>query len=169
MREYTVVALVRPREVAWGDTEAVDSAARVDWVDAESADAARYAFIRACSKRSGRAPEDVTVVAVFAGRLTEGEPQPRYAAKQSAAARDPKAAKGDANASAQAKSGPALVTTKQFLEKHPCFTSAWLRAALFRRETNGLNAAIVQCGTKILIDEARFFEWLGAQRGGGST
>ena len=58
---------------------------------------------------------------------------------------------------------PTLLSTPQFLEKHRAFTAPWLRAALFHRTTNGLSAAVVQCGRKILINEPRFFEWLTAQ------
>ena len=55
---------------------------------------------------------------------------------------------------------PTLLSTGQFLEKHRCFTAAWLRAALFNRDKNGLNGAIVQAGRKILINESGFFQWL---------
>ena len=169
MHEYTVVALVRPWEVAWDDVHSVDSSVCVDWVTAESADAARSAFLLAFTKRNGLTLEDAAVVAVFAGRLTEGEPQLKYAAKQHLVARAPNAAMGTAKTAAPNNSGPALVTTKQFLNRHECFTMAWLRAALFNRETNGLAAAIVPCGRKILIDEAKFFAWLEAQQSNGNA
>ena len=62
---------------------------------------------------------------------------------------------------------PVYLSTGQFLEKHRCFTDAWLRSVLFNRETNGLNAAILQAGRKILINETAFFAWLSAQQGKG--
>ena len=37
MHEFTVVALVRPWEIPWGDAGAIGSALVVDWVRAESA------------------------------------------------------------------------------------------------------------------------------------
>ena len=65
--------------------------------------------------------------------------------------------------------GPALLSTKQFLERHACLTMPWLRAALFNRQSNGLAAATFQYGRKILIDETKFFEWLEARQGRGAT
>jgi len=64
---------------------------------------------------------------------------------------------------------PTLLSVPQFLEKHQWATAAWLRAALFHRDKNGLSAAIVQAGRKILIDEPRFFEWLSSRSGKGAA
>ena len=162
LHEFTVVALVRPWEIPWGDPGAIGSALVVDWVCAESAAKARSAFPVAYEKRTGLAPEDVAVAAVFAGHITEGGPRPSIGA----AARVPAA---DGPAKAIPGGGPALLSTKQFLERHACLTMPWLRAALFNRRSNGLAAATVQCGRKILIDETKFFEWLEAQQGRGAT
>ena len=51
------------------------------------------------------------------------------------------------------------------MSRHTCFSNGWLRGEQFNRGTNGLDAAVTQCGKKILIDEAKFFEWLKAKRG----
>jgi len=60
---------------------------------------------------------------------------------------------------------PTLLTVRQFLVKHQWATAGWLRAALFNRDKNGLNEAIVQAGRKILINESRFFQWLDSGSG----
>ncbi len=67
-----------------------------------------------------------------------------------------------------------LLTVKQFNEKHPAFSQGGLRHLIFfaraRRTSrgevagNGLDAALVRVGRRILIDEARFFAWLDAQQ-----
>ena len=58
-------------------------------------------------------------------------------------------------------------TVKQFSDKHPAFSVGSLRALIFNASTNGLNeaGAIVRVGRKILLNEARFFFWVEAQRG----
>ena len=67
-----------------------------------------------------------------------------------------------------------LLTVKQFSDRHPAFTQGGLRHLIFfaraRRTSrgevagNGLDAALVRVGRRILIDEARFFAWLDAQQ-----
>lgn len=54
-----------------------------------------------------------------------------------------------------------LITVTQFCARHPAFPIGGMRHYLFYRNENGLAAsgAVVQLGRKILIDEARFFEW----------
>lgn len=66
-----------------------------------------------------------------------------------------------------------LLTVKQFARKHEAFTEGSLRFQIFNskpRKTslgeipgNGLDAALVRLGRKVLIDEAKFFEWLDRQ------
>ncbi len=68
-----------------------------------------------------------------------------------------------------------LLTVRQFSEKHPAFSQAALRNQIFHaasRKTskgkmpgNGLSIALVRVGRKVLIDEARFFEWIDQQQG----
>ena len=66
-------------------------------------------------------------------------------------------------------------TTKQFSTKFPAFTEASLRNLIFKADPrqssrgeipgNGLLecGAIVRIGRKVLIDEARFFDWVRQQ------
>ena len=73
---------------------------------------------------------------------------------------------------------PVLRTVPQFSEKHPAFTQPALRHYLFHARPrhsskgevkgNGLDRAIVRVGRKVLIDEARFFEWLAEQNAQGA-
>ncbi len=51
-------------------------------------------------------------------------------------------------------------TVVQFASKYPAFTPSSLRWLLFNRATNGLDAAVVQLGRRVLIDEAAFVAWL---------
>jgi hypothetical protein len=56
-------------------------------------------------------------------------------------------------------------TVQQFIKKHPAFTIGGLRSLIFNEDTNGLAkcGAIVRIGRKVLIDEAKFFEWVQSQ------
>ena len=62
---------------------------------------------------------------------------------------------------------PVYSTVKQFSDKHPAFTEASLRALIFNAGTNGLNeaGAIVRIGRKVLVNDAKFWGWIEAQRG----
>lgn len=51
-------------------------------------------------------------------------------------------------------------TVEQFAKKYTAFTPPSLRWLLFNRATNGLDAAVVQLGRRVLIDEAAFVSWL---------
>jgi len=59
-----------------------------------------------------------------------------------------------------------LRTTAQFLQEYTAFTKGSLRNILFNRGLNGLTemGAVVQLGKKILIDPARFMEWVQSGR-----
>jgi hypothetical protein len=69
-----------------------------------------------------------------------------------------------------------LLTVRQCADKHPAFPQGSLRNLIFlaesrgssqgRIEGNGLDAALVRVGRKVLIDEAKFFQWIDAQQGG---
>ena len=71
---------------------------------------------------------------------------------------------------------PALLTVRQFADKHPAFSQGALRNLIFLAESrrtskgniqgNGLDAALLRVGRKVLIDEAKFFNWIDAQQGG---
>lgn len=57
-----------------------------------------------------------------------------------------------------------LATVRQFCERYPAFTVGGLRWLLFNRYDNGLDAAVVRVGPRrVLIDVARFFEWVDQQ------
>ena len=69
----------------------------------------------------------------------------------------------------------ALLTVRQFADKHPAFQQGSLRNLIFLAESrntskgkiagNGLDVALVRIGRKVLIDEAKFFNWIDAQQG----
>lgn len=69
-----------------------------------------------------------------------------------------------------------LSTVRQFSEKNPAFPQGSIRNLIFgakSRKTskgtipgNGLDVALVRIGKKVLIDDARFFEWIDALQGG---
>ncbi len=71
---------------------------------------------------------------------------------------------------------PILLSVRQFSEKHPAFPQGSLRNLIFLAENrktskgiikgNGLNIALVRIGRKLLIDEAKFFQWIDEQQGG---
>jgi hypothetical protein len=57
---------------------------------------------------------------------------------------------------------PNLLTVVQFSQKHPAFPIGGLRYRIFHERTNGLaeSGAIIRIGRKVLIDEAKFFDWV---------
>ncbi len=62
---------------------------------------------------------------------------------------------------------PTISTVKQFCQRHPAFTEGGIRHLLFHRDSNGLAAsgAVITVGRRVLLDEARFFEWLRSNAG----
>lgn len=58
-----------------------------------------------------------------------------------------------------------LATVTQFCQKYPAFSVGGLRWLLFHRDANGLTAAVVRVGRRVLLDEERFFQWLDRQNG----
>lgn len=72
---------------------------------------------------------------------------------------------------------PPVFTVEQFAERNPAFTAPAIRNLVFKAETrhssrgpipgNGLIecGAIIRIGRKVLIDEARFFDWVRQQGG----
>lgn len=72
---------------------------------------------------------------------------------------------------------PAVFTVEQFAARNPAFTEAALRNMVFKAEPrhtsrgeipgNGLRecGAVLRLGRKVLLDEAKFFEWLRRQNG----
>jgi hypothetical protein len=57
-----------------------------------------------------------------------------------------------------------MKTVKQLAEERPFFTESSLRWMLFNRSQNGLNAAVIKIGKKILIDETKFDKWVDKHR-----
>ena len=68
-----------------------------------------------------------------------------------------------------------LLTVRQFADKHPAFSQGAIRNLVFLAESrntskgkiagNGLDVALVRIGRKVLIDEAKFFNWIDGQQG----
>lgn len=68
-----------------------------------------------------------------------------------------------------AKTSP-LMTVRQLAERHPAFSEAAIRWALFCARSPkgtrahevyaGLRPAVVRVGRKVLIDEPRFLDWV---------
>jgi hypothetical protein len=71
-----------------------------------------------------------------------------------------------------------LLTVRQFSERYPAFSQASLRWLIFQSTPryrtiagkrhllpgNGLNSALVRLGRRVLLDEARFFDWMDRQQ-----
>jgi hypothetical protein len=57
-----------------------------------------------------------------------------------------------------------LVTIRQQSERCPAFTESSLRSLIFHSKANGLEAAVVRIGRRVLIDTDEFDRWLGRQR-----
>lgn len=57
---------------------------------------------------------------------------------------------------------PNLLTVAQFSQKHPAFPIGGLRFRIFNEHHNGLaqSGAIIRNGKRILIDEAKFLQWV---------
>ena len=62
---------------------------------------------------------------------------------------------------------PTYLTIKQFHEKHTAFTPGGIRDMIFKKKKNGLHesGAIVKNGRRVLIDEAKFFQWIANKQG----
>jgi hypothetical protein len=58
---------------------------------------------------------------------------------------------------------PRLIPVKDWPKFHPWPTVAGLRWLVFHAKTKGLDAAVVRVGHRVLIDEAKFFEWVRQQ------
>lgn len=55
------------------------------------------------------------------------------------------------------------LTVRQMASKYPCFSEPAYRALIVNRHKNGLTPLIKKVGTKILIDEAGFADWIDSQ------
>ena len=77
------------------------------------------------------------------------------------------------NSMSHIETAPTLLTVRQFSEKHQAFPQGSIRSLIFhasprhssegRIHGNGLDAALIRIGRKVLINEARFFEWVEKQ------
>ena len=76
----------------------------------------------------------------------------------------------------QSKGSRVLLTVRQFAARHAAFSEGGLRWLIFNAKgrksskdaiaPNGLEAALVRVGRRVLIDEHAFFGWLDAQQAG---
>ncbi len=57
-----------------------------------------------------------------------------------------------------------LRTIKQLAQENPAFTEASLRWLVFNARQNGLEAAIVRVGRRVLIDSQKLDAWLEGRR-----
>jgi hypothetical protein len=57
------------------------------------------------------------------------------------------------------------LTVNQFCKKHTAFTLGGIRALIFNEYKNGINnsGAVIRLGRKVLIDEAKFLNWVASQ------
>lgn len=62
----------------------------------------------------------------------------------------------------------ALRTVRQLAESNPAFSEGSLRWLIFQREENGFDEVLVRVGRRVLIDVARFDEWLEKRRDSGA-
>ncbi len=55
-----------------------------------------------------------------------------------------------------------FVSVKQLADRQPALTTNGIRHVIFNKEKNGLDksGAICRIGKKLLIDEAKFIEWI---------
>ncbi len=70
-----------------------------------------------------------------------------------------------------------LLTVRQCADKYQAFSQGALRNLIFLSENrhtskgiiegNGFNTALIRIGRKLLIDEAKFFQWIDDQQVGG--
>lgn len=61
---------------------------------------------------------------------------------------------------------PIVFTVKQFAERHAWPTERAIRHLVFHADKNGFNKCIRRIGSRVLIIEQDFFEWVNAQSGG---
>jgi hypothetical protein len=57
------------------------------------------------------------------------------------------------------------LTVKQFINENTAFTVGGIRALIFNEHTNGLklSGAVTRIGSKVLIDQSKFFAWIESQ------
>jgi hypothetical protein len=73
-------------------------------------------------------------------------------------------AANDPDYSVQQTRPPGIYTVSLFASRHPAFTESSLRWLLFNAHENGMEAAVIRVGRRVLIHEERFLEWLDARK-----
>ena len=60
---------------------------------------------------------------------------------------------------------PSYLSVNQFIAKHTVFTLGGMRSLVFQEHQNGLAkcGAVVRIGSKVMIDENKFFGWVASQ------
>jgi hypothetical protein len=53
-----------------------------------------------------------------------------------------------------------LIPVNEWVKHHPWPPIGGLRHLIFNEETNGFNKVVRRIGSRVLIDEAAFFEWV---------
>jgi hypothetical protein len=74
---------------------------------------------------------------------------------------------GEINLS-QTKHQSRLIPAAKWDSYHPWPSKAGLRFLIFKSKNNGLAAAVLRVGRRVLIDEDAFFAWVANQNGGRS-
>ena len=59
-----------------------------------------------------------------------------------------------------------IIPAANWHEHHPWPSKSALRNLIFKAKSNGLDAAVLRVGRRVLIDKAAFFAWVDAQNGG---
>ena len=74
-------------------------------------------------------------------------------------------------AAAPASALPTYCTVAQLADLEPALTRGGIRADLFTRATNGLEAsgAVIYRGRRLLIDRARYLAWLASRTRGAAA
>jgi hypothetical protein len=64
--------------------------------------------------------------------------------------------------------GRRFIPATQWNEHHPWPPIGGLRHLIFFEKTNGFDKVVKRCGSRVLIDEQAFFQWVEEQNQGGS-
>lgn len=69
----------------------------------------------------------------------------------------------------QAPTTPRLIPVSQWNRYHSWPPIGGLRHLVFNERSNGFASCVRRVGRRVLIDEARFFEWVAAQNAQGEA
>lgn len=73
------------------------------------------------------------------------------------------------NANPDTPTTPRLIPVSQWNRYHSWPPIGGLRHLVFNEKSNGFSACVRRVGRRVLIDEARFFEWVAAQNAQGEA